>query len=930
VPAPRSAVGLSVAVVATILFPPARATAGPPEKTLYCCDFEEDTGVFRLEASGPGFVAEVARDTAHGGGQSVKLVDPGGEDVPLVWMHEWENWKRKPNRAFLHWARHLTPQRPVPVRKDMAYEVRAFVKLEDAQGVGIAIGVWGKTGSPVRGHTERYSPIVKGTCDWRWISARVACTSGDGELASITIAPLGKGTVWVDDVQVVEYEQKEAESINAGRYPPLRLEEVRLESASCLALEFLGDLQYFRAEEPDNWLVRSDEDAQFKAGIQPVKIGRTKQLDNPDGTLWWNDTYRHTVFLMLPRPLTSGNSYRIIMSNVGSQREVFQVAFDERASLSRSIKVNQYGYVPGAKKYAYLGAWLGSAGHLPLEGTVKEFLVVDRRTGRIALRGTPTLRMRHDRKETLSTSTSGNLTGEDVYQLDLTPLDAAGEYFVVVPGVGRSLNFRIAGDVYREPFYLCARGIFHQRCGSEMRQPPAAYGRKPCHRSPAEEIRATIVEHGSEDQDMLVAENPAVKTGRTLDAWGGYHDAADFDRLIGHIRIPAVLLTLCEMSPQAFNDGQLNLPESGNGIPDLVDEARWGVDFWLRMQDADGGVRGGAGPNAAVTATPDRDEHPIYLYGKDPVASLSLAAVAAQLSRTLDSLGHKQEAAVYLERAEKAWTYGLAHGGEKFRIAHALAALELYRATGNPAYHAAFVELKPAEFDPLAQELHSGHFAWNLWTSYCQCRLPEVDETLQQACRDRIVAVAEREIRSMESFAYRMPHSGVGGPPVRYGWGCGTNFFGGGDFCVMAWRLTGQRRFRDAALLAADFSLGCHPTGTVFITGVGQRHVRWAMHPYSNPMAKNIGAATEETLPGIPIFGIHGYPRDFGGWQSQLLYVYANPSTGRDNFFPPSREWPDLRLFADIGWVPILSEFSVASTMLHSTFLYGALLAAEE
>lgn len=117
-------------------------------------------------------------------------------------------------------------------------------------------------------------------------------------------------------------------------------------------------------------------------------------------------------------------------------------------------------------------------------------------------------------------------------------------------------------------------------------------------------------------------------------------------------------LRLYEMSPQAFTDGQLNILESGNAIPDLVDEAAWGVDFWLRMQDTDGGVRGGAGPNAAVTAAPDRDEHPIYLYGKDPVSSLSLAAVAAQLARILESLGRPQEAASYLERAEKAWQYG--------------------------------------------------------------------------------------------------------------------------------------------------------------------------------------------------------------------------------------------------------------------------------
>jgi endoglucanase len=189
---------------------------------------------------------------------------------------------------------------------------------------------------------------------------------------------------------------------------------------------------------------------------------------------------------------------------------------------------------------------------------------------------------------------------------------------------------------------------------------------------------------------------------------------------------------------------------------------------------------------------------------------------------------------------------------------------------------------------------------------------------------------ADREVRSLESFAYRMPHTGVGGAPVRYGWGCGTNFFNGGEFCVMAWRLTGQKAYRDAALLAADFSLGCHPTGTVFITGTGQRHVRWAMHTFSNPMALQIGGPVKETLPGIPVFGVHGYPPAFRDWQSQLLYTYVDPSAGRENFDPPCTTWPDLRLFADIGWVPILSEFTVGSSMLHTTFLYGSLLSAAD
>ena len=94
-----------------------------------------------------------------------------------------------------------------------------------------------------------------------------------------------------------------------------------------------------------------------------------------------------------------------------------------------------YGYVPGARKYAYLGDWLGSAGPLPLDGP-KEFVLVDESTGHVALRGTPTLRMPHDRKESPSTSSIHNLTGEDVYELDFSAFNTPGRFFLSVPGVG--------------------------------------------------------------------------------------------------------------------------------------------------------------------------------------------------------------------------------------------------------------------------------------------------------------------------------------------------------------------------------------------------------------------------------------------------------------------------------------------------------------
>jgi hypothetical protein len=891
----------------------------------YTCGFEEGPGIFRLEAKGEGCQAVLDEGEAHAGRRSVKLVDGGGDDAELTWRHEWENWSKKTRSAALVWARHWDPAHPITVKKGRAYEVRAYVKTQDAYAVGIRIAVWSKEGWPVRGQADRFSPIVSGTHDWQWISARVACTSGDGELSEIAIAPLGKGTVWVDDVSVTEYQEADAPSINGGVYPPLRLEDVGVETASCLALEFIGDLQCLRAERPENWLVLSDDDAGFKDGVRPASVGRTKVLDNPDGTLNWQDAYRHTVFLVLPRPLQSGKHYRIAMLNVGVERQESPLAFDEHTAVSRAIKANQFGYIPDALKYAYLGDWLGSAGTLSLDGLTSEFQVVDAKTGQAVFRGMPALRMRHDQREDLSTSTLHNLTGEDVYDLDFSAFTTPGEYYVLVPGVGRSYPFRIADDVYAEPFVQCTRAILHQRCGIELKEPYTSYARGACHRGPAFEIKATLVINGLEAEDELVAKDPSIKTGRQLDVWGGYHDAADYDRLARHYGIPPCLLIAYEMFPKAYADGQLNIPESGNGIPDIVDEARWQVDFGVRMQDPDtGGVRGGAGPNAVVTAPADKDANPIYVYSTDPLTSLQFAGVAAQSARVLSGLGKAGDAALYLERARKAWAYGIANEGEKYLIPHAFAALELFRATGEPAYHDALLKDAPAvtRLNPLEQADYGGVYVWNVWMSYAMAREKRIDENVREACRQCVIAAADHEAKLMDSYAYRMPNWIPA--PVRYGWGNNGNF-PGGEYSVMAWYLTGQKRYRDYALMAADFSLGCHPTGTVFITGMGERHVKWALHPFSDPLGTAIKAPVKEPLPGMFVANVHGYPTEFSGWQSQLLYVYANPSEGTDNFFPASKEWPDLRLHADIGWVPIVCE---AGLTMHGAFLYGGLLSA--
>ena len=87
-------------------------------------------------------------------------------------------------------------------------------------------------------------------------------------------------------------------------------------------------------------------------------------------------------------------------------------------------------------------------------------------------------------------------------------------------------------------------------------------------------------------QDLVVAATNEALPNVT----GGWHDAGDFDRRSFHLRAVEDLVVTYLFNPTAFTDGQLNLPESGNGRPDLLDEAVFGLEVWRQAQQPDGGV----------------------------------------------------------------------------------------------------------------------------------------------------------------------------------------------------------------------------------------------------------------------------------------------------------------------------------------------------
>lgn len=240
-------------------------------------------------------------------------------------------------------------------------------------------------------------------------------------------------------------------------------------------------------------------------------------------------------------------------------------AYDERKTTSKVFKVNQVGYPCNAgKRFAYLGWWAGDRGPVDY-GAMARFEVIDESIARRVLEGRIEPRVLRDI----------DFSGEDVYQMDISGL-APGVYHIHVPGFACSETFRVGRDGIAQLYYHTMRAFFHQRCGQEFRQPWTEFTKPACH---CEVWESGHLVDGPGDILCLwkgEGESYEPQAGeRRRSFHGGYHDAAAFDSFTYHLPAAAGTLAAYEMNPAAFTDRDLNIPESGNGIPDIGPALKW-------------------------------------------------------------------------------------------------------------------------------------------------------------------------------------------------------------------------------------------------------------------------------------------------------------------------------------------------------------------
>ena len=660
-----------------------------------------------------------------------------------------------------------------------------------------------------------------------------------------------------------------------------------------------------------------DEEPKTRTGAYPVTIG-------------------YKIYLTLGEQFVTGSEY-VITGPFGTT--TWQ--FDDRETFCESIKVNQEGYHPDSSvRFAVFGAFLGSGGSIRLPEP-PDFRVIDQ-SGNTVIQGTadylgfdgPGLRVSDG-----TIASSEVSSGEFIYRLDLAALPEGGPYRISIPHMGVSYPFDLLHETVAHIASTYARGLYHQRCGIALEAAYTPFTREICHT----EVGLTRVPWTASETITVDPRTPMIPIS------GGYHDAGDFDRRPYHTIIPIMLLSYYEAFPDHFIDGQYSLPESGNGIPDILDEALWGIRSWEMLQITDprdrevGGIMAGTEtsghPAYGITAA-DTDTSVYGTWAVSPEVTAFGAGMMAQAARLLSRYSDQQDRVDELmERSLAAWSYlervktdsGLSYA-ETPSTAVMYAALQLFLAgTGDVERYAVRASRYinqiliddsvgwPEQYRPgnIGAACQTVHFISILLEDGRSRAASETWDGIREVLQKMIISQAETgsHLSELPDTSY-YPR----GVSRSYGWGAATAQGRYADVHAFAYRLLDDPReqARQFAILSqyGDYALGLNPLNRSFVTGLGDAPPRSPLHLDSWFTKSGVGRDEGPlgNVPGILIFG-----------PSEGRSGAAYQQVVSDTLYPRWEDMPLERRWVD-GWSLVNNaEFSVWETMVWNVCLYGVL-----
>ncbi len=476
------------------------------------------------------------------------------------------------------------------------------------------------------------------------------------------------------------------------------------------------------------------------------------------------------------------------------------------------INVNQVGYRPADKKRAVVRI---------TPGDLRPFDVIDEKNKSVF-------------SGVLTEGIDKGLSGDTVAYADFSAVNTPGRYRIRVDGIGESYDFTIGDGVYDDALKDTVRMLYLQRCGCELFESLAGdFAHRACH---TDEARI----YGSK---------------RFLEVTGGWHDAGDYGRYtVPGTKAVADLLLAYEMFPQAFSKS-LDIPESGNGVPDVLNEARYELEWLLKMQAPDGGVyHKVTGLNFDGVVKSDECTEPLYILPESKTATADFAAVMYMASRVYKDFD-EEFAARCLDAADKAVDVYVIHAddvnysnpadvltgeyGDKSGTDEFLWALcEGYKTTGDRRFEKLMEKVDPDRIGvaALGWANMSGYAFYAYVTTPSPMKAPiDIRGKFFEWC-DGLKNTA----LTGESYGCTITDE--------YPWGSNMTVANNGMALLMAYDLTGNGDYRLAAQRQLDYLFGTNCLSYCFLTGYG---TKCPVDPHHRP-SQAVGKCMKGMLVGGP------------------------------------------------------------------------------
>lgn len=453
-------------------------------------------------------------------------------------------------------------------------------------------------------------------------------------------------------------------------------------------------------------------------------------------------------------------------------------------------------------------------------------------------------------------------SGDFIWRADFSELTQEGDY-QIGDEKGERVPFHISNDIYDNLNQILCKALYYQRCGVELKEEYAGiFKRKSCH-----ENKAVLLEDYEKLNEKDYGEI------RQFDVRGGWHDAGDYGK---YTTAAATALAHLFYAYQFFPDSfraSLHIPESGNSMPDILNECLYELRWLLKMQMADGCVcHKLTSMRHANFVMPHEDKRQMILFPASTMAAADFAAIMALACRIYEPYD-KSFARQALKAAERAWDWLERHpefigfqnpegcntgdyADDDDRDERLWAATELYQTTGEREYLVSAMEYvkKVTDLTTMGWNDVTGFAGWAF---QAEKNNPKTEKTtsdemvLQLRFRQAFLEKAEGILKLMQKSGYFAAMESED-----YGWGSNMVLMNRAMVLGTAYLLEPKADYRYAVVRLMDYLLGVNATGYSYITAVGR-------YSCQNPHNRvTVSDGIQYTIPGFVVGGANAHPVD--------------------------------------------------------------------